>query len=92
MVARRHPWLLAVSTVALVVIVATFAIYIHFYRLVDAKLRSGPFSGAADIYAAPRTIAPGDGIDEATIAAELRRAGYSNSPANKLGYFAMRPI
>ncbi len=70
----------------------TFTYYYHKYsQVIDQKLRSGPFANTAKIFAAPETIAVGDPIGAAEIAADLRRGGYSESQSNPIGYYRMRP-
>jgi penicillin-binding protein 1B len=70
-------------------------LFTHYYtkysRLIDQKLRAGPFANTSKIFAAPRLIAVGDAIVAAQIADELRRCGYSESRANAMGSFQLRP-
>ena len=65
--------------------------YVKFSRLVDEKLRNGPFTNTAKIFASPRTISVGDPATVDELAAELHRNGYSTSERNPLGYYRMRP-
>ena len=65
--------------------------YVKYSRLIDQKLRAGPFANTSKIFAAPRLIAVGDAITNAEIAAELRRCGYTESHGNAIGWFQMRP-
>ena len=51
-------------------------------RVIDEKLKAGPFANTAKIFAAPRVGAVGDVITPAEIAAELRRSGYNESRGN----------
>ena len=72
-----------------------FATGIHYYskysRLIEVKLRAGPFANTSKIFAAPRLVAVGDVIAPEEIAGELRRCGYSESRGNAIGWFHMRP-
>jgi penicillin-binding protein 1B len=69
-----------------------FTYFYHKYsQLIDEKLRSGPFANTAKLYAAPETVAVGDPLGAAEIAADLRRGGYSESQNNPIGYYRMRP-
>ena len=67
--------------VLLVVVVGgiTFAVEYHQYQgLVDQRLAQGPlFSSTAQIYAAPQEVRPGQRLSAESIAAALRKAGYS---------------
>src|SRR5579885_1656552 len=64
--------------------------YQKYSKLIDEKLRSGPFANTAKIYAAPETVAVGDRTTPAAIATDLRRSGYTESPSNPIGYYRMR--
>jgi penicillin-binding protein 1B len=74
----------------LVVGACIFGIYYrHYDQVVDDRLAAGPlFAQVAQIYAAPQEIRPGQHLTAASIAAELRRAGYNAQP--QLGSFQMR--
>jgi penicillin-binding protein 1B len=79
-------------TLAFLLIAGVFTHYYTKYsRLIDQKLRAGPFANTSKIFAAPRLIAVGDAITGAQIADELRRCGYSESRANAMGSFQLRP-
>jgi penicillin-binding protein 1B len=65
--------------------------YSRYSRLIDEKLRVGPFANSAKIFAAPRSIAVGDAVSPVDIAAELRRSGYNESPRNAIGYYRLFP-
>lgn len=64
--------------------------YRHYSRLIDAKLRSGPFVTTSRIYAAPVAVGLGDAVTSDDIAAELRRSGYTEGRSNPLGYYNLR--
>ena len=51
--------------------------YVKYERIVDRRMSGPIFSNAARIYARPQSVWVGEKMDAATIAAELRRAGYS---------------
>ena len=59
------------------------AFFLHSYstyaRIVDARLTRGYLISRAGIYAAPRTLRPGQKLSEVSLAAALRRAGYIES-------------
>jgi len=83
-----------IVVVALLVILGlgTFTYYYAKYsRLIDQKLRAGPFANTAKIFAAPLTIGVGDATSAAEIAAELRRSGYTESVTNPVGYYQIQP-
>jgi penicillin-binding protein 1B len=65
--------------------------YAKYSRLIDEKLRAGPFNHAAKIFAAPESVAVGDALGPADIAAALRRSGYNESPGNPVGYYQLHP-
>ncbi|MCL4401689.1 MAG: PBP1A family penicillin-binding protein [Acidobacteria bacterium] len=64
--------------------------YAKYSRLIDQKLRSGPFAQTSKIFAAPRTVAVGDPATLDEIVAELRRTGYSEARANPIGHYHLR--
>jgi len=64
--------------------------YVKYSRLIDSKLRAGPFVDTSKIYAAPRTVGLGDRITPEEIISELRRAGYTESRSNRTGWFRLR--
>jgi penicillin-binding protein 1B len=59
--------------------------YAKYSRLIDEKLRVGPFANTAKIFAAPESVAVGEAATPAGIAAELRRSGYDESRGNPTG-------
>jgi penicillin-binding protein 1B len=65
--------------------------YAKYARLIDQKLRAGPFANTAKIFAAAETVSVGDAITPAAIAAELRRSGYTDSNHNTIGYYQLHP-
>ena len=65
--------------------------YARYSRLIDEKLRVGPFANSAKIFAAPESVAIGDGGSPEDIAARLRRSGYSDSRRNPVGSFQLHP-
>src|SRR5690349_18599244 len=50
--------------------------YVKYSRLIDQKLKGGPFANTSKIFAAPRVIGVGDEISPADLMLELRRSGY----------------
>jgi penicillin-binding protein 1B len=65
--------------------------YAKYSRLIDEKLRAGPFANTAKIFAAPESVAVGEVATPAGIAAELRRSGYNESRGNPIGYYLLQP-
>ncbi|MBV9505800.1 MAG: PBP1A family penicillin-binding protein [Acidobacteriia bacterium] len=71
---------------------ATFTyFYVRYSRLIDEKLRAGPFTNTAKLFAAPESIAVGGVMTSAEVAAELRRSGYNESRGNPIGYYLPHP-
>ena len=66
-------------------------LYSSYSRLIDEKLRAGPFANTAKLFAAPQSVAVGDSTTPAEIAAELRHSGYNESHTNSMGYFLEQP-
>jgi penicillin-binding protein 1B len=61
--------------------------YVHYAKVIDEKLKAGPFTITSKIYAAPETVAIGDPGSPPEIASALRRAGYSESRNNVVGSY-----
>jgi penicillin-binding protein 1B len=90
----RDP-ILRAALVAFLVLAVSFTIvfsyfYIKYDRIIEKRFRTPVFANSAKIYALPRVVRDGEKIDAKQIAAELRRAGYSdkNSDSN-LGTFRL---
>jgi len=90
-----HPFgktLTIAATLAFVLLAGVSTYYYTKYsRLIDQKLRAGPFANTAKIFAAPRLIAVGDAVTADQIAAQLRSCGYTESRGNAMGWFQIRP-
>jgi penicillin-binding protein 1B len=65
--------------------------YTRYSRLIDQKLRAGPFTETAKLFAAPQSVAVGDRITPAEIAASLQTSGYNESHGNRIGYYQLKP-
>jgi len=83
--------LVTCSALFVIAALATFTFfYTRYSKLVDEKLKAGPFANTAKIFAAPRAIAVGDPMTAAQVADELRRSGYTESRGNAVGWFQLR--
>ncbi len=88
----RDPVLRA-ALVAFLVLAVSFTIvfsyfYIKYDRIIEKRFRTPVFANSAKIYALPRVVRDGEKIDAKQIAAELRRAGYSDKEGDSnLGTF-----
>jgi len=63
--------------------------YVKYDRVIEKRFRSPLFSNAAKIYALTRTLRPGQKTDAHEVAAQLRRAGYSESGQSSMGTYAL---
>jgi penicillin-binding protein 1B len=62
--------------------------YYHYQQVVDDRLAAGPiFASVSQIYAAAKEVRPGQKLTSASIASDLRSAGYNNNP--QLGTFQL---
>ena len=90
-----HPLGRAALLVALSIGVTTLVgftyYYVKFARLIDDKLRSGPFQSASMIFAAPRTVSLDDQMSLEEVVAQLHRSGYTEARGNRLGWYHRRP-
>ena len=64
--------------------------YVQYSQLIDEKLRAGPFANTSKIYAAPELVGVGDKVSPDEVVQDLRRAGYSDSRGNPMGWFNIR--
>ena len=89
------PWGKAfVLTVALLATIGTAVFtfyYVKYARLIEEKLKDGPFANTSMIYAAPRPVNAGDSADAEELAAYLRHSGYSESNNSRAGWYRVRP-
>ncbi len=87
----RDPLVKLFFTVFLIACVLVMGLVTYFYvkyeRVVDRRMAGGVFSNAAKIYARPRTLVVGESATAAEVAAELRRAGYSEGGDSPLGHY-----
>jgi penicillin-binding protein 1B len=91
----QRPWVknVLIATFSLLLVLAglgTFY-YIKFSRLIDRKLRAGPFFQSVNIYAAPGSVRVGDALSVDRVVAFLRRTGYTTSSRNPAGRYNLRP-
>jgi penicillin-binding protein 1B len=64
--------------------------YLKYSRLIDEKLKAGPFAATAKIYAAPEAVTVGDLRSAQSVADELHRGGYTESRSNPIGSYQIR--
>jgi penicillin-binding protein 1B len=88
----RDPVLRAAFVVFLILAVSFTVLFSYFYikydRIIEKRFRSPVFANSAKIYALPKTVRDGEQIEAKQIAAELRRAGYSDQDGQStLGTF-----
>jgi penicillin-binding protein 1B len=78
------------AAVALICLVAFTVYYVRYSRLIDRKLRGGPFQTTSMVFAAPRVISLGDEVSPGEIINMLRSSGYGESSGNRMGWFHER--
>ncbi len=64
--------------------------YVKYSRLIDQKLKTGPFADTSKIYAASKVVAVGEKLSPAEMVDLLRRAGYGESSSNRVGWYHLR--
>ncbi|HTM47915.1 MAG TPA: PBP1A family penicillin-binding protein [Bryobacteraceae bacterium] len=65
--------------------------YVKYARLIDQKLKAGPFADTSKIFAASKVISVGDKLSPAELVDLLRRSGYGESSSNRTGWYHLRP-
>ncbi len=88
----RDPVLRAALVAFLLLAVSFTVVFSYFYikydRIIEKRFRTPVFANSAKIYALPRTVSDGEKVTAKEIAADLRRAGYTDEDgASKLGTF-----
>jgi penicillin-binding protein 1B len=87
------------AAVAAFIIVSTLFLgvfaffYVHYQKLIDQRMSGPVFANSSKIYAAPRALAPGYKMTLKEVAAELRKAGYteaSEKGESKLGSYRIK--
>jgi len=90
-----NPWGRAFLLTFTFVVTAFVAVFTYYYvkyaRIIEEKLRAGPFANTSLLYAAPRPVMLGEEARPEEIAAYLRRCGYSESSTNRVGWYRVRP-
>jgi penicillin-binding protein 1B len=83
--------LLIAAVLLIVGLSITFGHFYHVYaKLIDQRLRGGPYTSTSRIYAAPSVISVGDAGSPVDLAATLRHAGYNENRNNPIGYYTVR--
>lgn len=71
-------------------LIAFAAVWVHYSRLVDEKLKKGPFTQTAQLFATPEPVSVGDSLTPDELVDALRRRGYSADRSNRVGWFHLR--
>ena len=89
------PWGRAFLISFLVVGTLSVGVFTYYYskyaRIIEDKLRNGPFANTSMLYAAPQPVMVGDQTQVTEITDYLQRAGYTESNRNRLGWYHVRP-
>jgi penicillin-binding protein 1B len=82
---------LALAGLALLIGLGVFVYYYNVYaKLIDTRLRGGPYRTTAGIFASPGSVAVGDKLSPSELAATLRRAGYNENRSNPVGSYSVQ--
>ena len=88
-----HPLAKLALTAALLVAVGALGVFAYYYvkyeRIVERRMKGPIFANAAKIYALPKLVHTGDKVTVHEIAAELRRAGYTEGGDSPMGTFKL---
>lgn len=89
------PWGRAFLFTFIATVTIGLGVFTYFYQkyahVTEEKLKAGVFANTSMLYAAPRPIAVGEQDQISEIVDYLRRAGYTESNNNRLGWFHVRP-
>lgn len=64
--------------------------WVHYGRIIDEKLKEGPFARTAMLYAAPEPVSVGDRMSPDELVAALKYRGYTESRSNRMGWYHVR--
>lgn len=64
--------------------------WIHYSRIIDQKLKEGPFARTAMLYAVPEPVSVGDRMSPDELVDALKARGYTESRANRMGWYHLR--
>ena len=64
--------------------------YYKYAQLTEEKLLKGPFTNTSKLFGTAQAVGMGDMLDPEEVAAALRRAGYSESRSNRLGWYQVK--
>lgn len=80
---------------AMLIVISALGVFTFYYvkysKLIDQKLKAGPFTQTARVYATPQTVGVGDKLTPAALVDKLRRAGLTQSSTNRTGWYHVRP-
>jgi penicillin-binding protein 1B len=83
--------LLLLFTLIMVACVGTLTyLYIKYDKVIDEKLRTGPFQTTSMIFGAPEVVRVGDETSVEEIVEHLRQCGYSTSQRDSIGWYNVR--
>jgi penicillin-binding protein 1B len=85
---RQHPYVVRGTVAVAVLLVAALGFfYVRYAMLIEHKLGDGGMRTNSSVYAAPRLLSVGDAIGEVELISRLQKAGYTESPQTKSGYY-----
>jgi penicillin-binding protein 1B len=82
-------FIIVASACVLIAISVGMFYYMRSARLIDAKLRVGPFTQSVNVYAAPMKLRVGDSVTSDTIVTQLHKGGYTTAARNGIGHYAI---
>lgn len=89
-----NPWGKAFLVTFVLVTVTSLSTFTYFYvkysKLIDEKLKAGPFTDRSMLFAAPDPVSVGEETTPGEIAAHLRRCGYAESKNSRMGWYQIR--
>lgn len=73
------------------VLMVTAYYYNKYATFIEDKLNEGPYSNTSKLYATPQVVNLRDDTSPEEIAEALRRAGYTTSRSNRMGWYSQKP-
>src|SRR5438067_2823601 len=89
-----HPIGKTILAAIVIALLTGMGVFIHYYnvysKMIDERLRGGPYSTTARIFAAPGAVAVNDRTSASDLATLLRHAGYNENRKNAVGFYTLK--
>jgi penicillin-binding protein 1B len=89
-----HPAGITILALIAISFLTGMGVFIHYYhvysKMIDERLRGGPYNTTSRIFAAPGSVAVNERTSPSDLAALLRHAGYNENRKNAIGSYTIK--